>query len=572
MNVQQIRTSWPVRFCVRRIPYALLSAQMLFVFALCERSGRFNGVQMGTDSKSYLEMPFDSVSDALSYRRTVGYPLFLQGIASLSEATEQFRSPDDNFVFSLRGEYVEDFFHDYPEQVQATKRPQRLYLELTAGGDGAAEDDLVKITGRYRSHEILDYEPQTFGELRRTLGLGASLRLLPYLQFATYLAAVVVFSWGVQQFSGSSWCALIVASPLIYSPVAFDWCDQVMADLVATSLAVASVGFLLALVRRPNSWAGWTGLTLVLLAAYMVHPAFLFLIALLPVLSVVLRYSVARNEAVKNRLLFGLRVGLVCSLPFLAFCGVRRVVAGHFGLVSFGGYSTSGITSTLLDESLIADLPEEQKLLAAEILRRAKANVAISRHFRGIDRPHYYQDRYDLLPVYVWDINVPAALEMHDGDEVRANAELRALSSEIIKRRPLEYAKWMAQAFKNGSIEMVERCLRNRLTFCLTAMLICLFGISCVQRHRFERDNQTCSWRVCLPAMFLIALSFAFARLGLVVMVGRPVPRYLDTASVFVPVLLTGAVAYLVHRMWKDWTLRKEPASPRPESGVSCTY
>ena len=66
----------------------------------------------------------------------------------------------------------------------------------------------------------------------------------------------------------------------------------------------------------------------------------------------------------------GVGLGWRRRAPLLAYASFRWAVVNDFGLVAFGGDTTSGLAAALLDRRLVnQELPNEYRLLASAILR-----------------------------------------------------------------------------------------------------------------------------------------------------------------------------------------------------------
>ncbi|MDY7092556.1 MAG: hypothetical protein SX243_06225 [Acidobacteriota bacterium] len=237
--------------------------------------------------------------------------------------------------------------------------------------------------------------------LKLTGWVAPDLTAVPGAHLLCYIFAIVVFWWGFSRYSGRPWLAFWAAMPLFYAEL-LSMVNRVQADALASASAVAGLGLLLGLARRPRSAALWLAVVAVVTYTYHVRPAYLFLLPLFPLLALALRRLLPGEGRWRWRWGMGLAVALV--LPFLAFCSLRWVVMGHFGLVSFGGYNLAGLTTPLLDDELVAELPEGDRELAAAVLelRRKKGLETV-----GWDTP--MEEWYRQYNASVWRVAVPAA-------------------------------------------------------------------------------------------------------------------------------------------------------------------
>ncbi len=105
----------------------------------------------------------------------------------------------------------------------------------------------------------------------------------------------------------------------------------------------------------------------VTMAAYLVRPAFLFMLVLWPTLGPWMHLWVYRRSWITTfrRLLLYSVLTFGC---FFGYCGLRMMVVGEFGFVSFAGYNLIGISGQYLTDSEVERLPEDLQELARRMI------------------------------------------------------------------------------------------------------------------------------------------------------------------------------------------------------------
>ena len=153
------------------------------------------------------------------------------------------------------------------------------------------------------------------------------------------------------------------------------WRNQiayVLSDFPSMLMAIAAIGCLFRLVCSPRALLPWLGLAFTVSAAYHIRPAYLFLVALVPCLGLVLSWFRERSNIRSVRCWgFVAALAAACLAPLAAYCTARFLVIGRFGLVNYGGYTLSGLASELLDPEIDGELPARHRPLAEAIREQA---------------------------------------------------------------------------------------------------------------------------------------------------------------------------------------------------------
>lgn len=386
--------------------------------------------------------------------------------------------------------------------------------------------------------------------LRTVEAVFGDLSATSWCQLAAHVISIWLLYVGLRRVGLRALHATAAASGVLWGKGAFEFIPAVLPDSLALSLAVAAVGMLLWVLGVPRNAGAWIGFAVTTAAACHVRPAYLFLLPLLPLLGVtLLRFPLAVGAANGRRVL-GVGAGLAAAMaiPFLAWCGLRWITVGHFGLVSFGGYNLVGITGQFVDESLARELPDEWQPFAQRILERRQQEP-------GWEPPADYYAMERMFNRTVWTICVPAARDAASDDPVRVNQLLSGFSGVVLSLRPASYLTWLRWALREGSAAILWLSLVNKASLaCLLLLLACeivdlVRGPSATPGLAMDLKAAEAARRA-RQVLFVTALGFALAVLLLVVLVEVPNHRYMTPASVFVPALFAILGAERARRMF----------------------
>jgi hypothetical protein len=374
-----------------------------------------------------------------------------------------------------------------------------------------------------------------------------SLSYLPLCQFLFHLLAVLVFYRGLRLAGVAPWTALVVASPLLYARTMTESVGMVQADLVAASLAVITAGLLLAVLGRPRSRTAWAGVTLSLFLTYQTRPAYLFLVALVPLLGWLLPFvgKLPAGRADRRHVAVGLTAAAL--LPLLAFCCLRWAAVGHFGVVSFGGRNLIGIAGQFLQERDVGALPPDLARLArtmlttqAELEARGEWKAAV--HNNSID----YATMSEMYNTVCHRCYSEAVVQNYPncGDGVLVNGLATRLSTAVIREHPRAYWHWLRRAFWEGGGYLVQSATNRWVFVRLFLLLFLLHAAACLRPRPVVPPPPAPPGgaRGLLGLMALLGVGFALANLVLVILVEVPLPRYLDAAGIFLPSVVSAAV------------------------------
>lgn len=369
----------------------------------------------------------------------------------------------------------------------------------------------------------------------------------PEAQMLVLIPCVLIFGLGLRAYGLTSLAALAAAAPLLWIvPV-----EQVIPETLAKCFAVAAAGFLL--------WAAGTrktlpyiGLAIAVFVACQMRPAFLFLVAWAPVAWLFLytrRWGIL-NQAKWIRHAFG--TGLACTIPLVLFCLLRLVVVGHFGLVSFGGQNTIGISIEMLDSKTVAMLPPEDRPLARILSRGREAWPAP----RFVTARGTGENWIQNAETYAANVNrtgraLQAKFPMADGE--RGNVALdKALSSLSIHTFQVNwplYRTWLVGAGAE-SLRMALYLLLGGggnegfgpgpgQALAVVIGLITLVLLSWPLERRAFGEGSRPHFSRAVTVLFFLSGTFFLAKMLLVILVEPPIARYVEAAAFLLPCTAT---------------------------------
>lgn len=381
--------------------------------------------------------------------------------------------------------------------------------------------------------------------------ISTSSRAVPIAHWLALMLACLIFYRGVKLAGLRTSTAIFSAGTLMLSSGVLEFGPVITADALAIALAVASAGCFFGTLGSPVTYASWAGLILTTFATYLTRPAYLFLIPLWPLLSVVLnRLILRREERWRKSTRRGLMHAAACVIPFLAYCLTRLLVVGHFGLVSFGGYNFVGVVGQFLTEDDVPKLSEELRPIAEGMLQRRS-------EFEGWTPPSDYYAMERMFNNTVWDFAVPSAEEELGESPVAVNATLSQLGWELLLLHRGEYVRWLAWNGWHGVAYIVQLTALDRGVVCLLLLLLAahLAGLKRGPKSNIERiaDHSTASsQRRFVEAHLLLwsAVAFAAAAALLVVLVEVANDRYMTGAMTLLPAAIAIPVSSIVRRVF----------------------
>ncbi len=353
--------------------------------------------------------------------------------------------------------------------------------------------------------------------------LTAGVEAVATLQLVTYLGSVVLFGAAAQRFFGSALLAVGAASPLFYFELLPWLTRQVASDLLGAALAIATAAALLwfwaadAAGKRLRAPAVALGVALFL--CYQTRPSYLFLVPLLPLLGLVRAAWRERGWRSMTRGAVLTSTGLAV-LPLLAWCTLRLILVGEFGVVSFGGMNVIGITAPMVTPEVVPHLPADLRLFARKLMRQ-RERFGLAPLEPEVD----YRRWRNEFNQYAHFVSAEALLRTVGGKPGTklapwpwANRFYTRFSLAMIRQRPDLYGRWLWGASKETARWLLaERVMRTAALALLGALLFAL-------ARRWRSRSSAISSRTW--ELLALAVAWALAGQALVIAVEVPLARY----------------------------------------------
>ena len=305
---------------------------------------------------------------------------------------------------------------------------------------------------------------------------GANLdnyRIAAVVQCLIYSAAVLLIYHEISSLLLSPPAALLATVPLATASVLGFYGNEMLPETLGAALAFVCLAAICCRCRRAFSRKREIFIGITLLLAVLCKPQYAFLCGVHLISAAVLARSQAKDVSVLQNLRRELpRVFLPIS-PLFAYCLLRLIVVGHFGIVSFGGTNIAGIAlnPAMFSTSTVETLPTpELKRIGNSILERREELIARSRsdiEFRGDDpaiRIHEVLDAEKFKPggsfsdwvqsynVNTWDVARPAVARslgyqqriLTPAQNKEVDGILSELSSHAISCNRLLYVRYVA--------------------------------------------------------------------------------------------------------------------------------
>ncbi len=370
------------------------------------------------------------------------------------------------------------------------------------------------------------------------LSMSGTKAAVPWAQYVVHVLCVLVWYWGSRTWFPRASLAAMAAASLLVTNTVLRNVSIISTDALASSIAIAAMGALVSVVVAPRSAVRWLLLTALILAAYQIRPAYLFLVPLCPVLGVALiavwqwvEPDSGRSEPVIGRWRMGGWLACCAAVPLVAFSLLRWVTVGDFGLVSFSGYNFAGLAGEFLDPVTVPCLPEEVQPVAREALRRREALAEEDPTF-GDDVTTSYitiENRWDRS---TWKVFFPAARTVADGDPVLTNRVLVRLATSIIRCRPKLYAIWLVKAWARGVYMIASELVIHPLVLLGLPVLLGLHFVALARRGGVP-GRRPPEMQLPWNALLLIAAMFSAVNIAFIIISSPPLGRFMDAAGVF---------------------------------------
>jgi ankyrin repeat protein len=371
------------------------------------------------------------------------------------------------------------------------------------------------------------------------------LRALPAVQAVLLAACVGVFWIGLQCYGFSPWSALAAAAPLLLVKH-FQWLiPYVMSEAVSGALCIATMGLTLMAISPPRKAARWVALAIVLFLTYQVRSAYLFLVALVPLMGVLLLLIRRWQQPWRGMLRQAVLLLAVSAGPFLGFSALRWATVGHFGLVSLGGTNAIGIAMEMLDLPTIERLPPHLRPTALAMRRERLHWVKWEREVLTPATLLYLG--FPTYNINVWCVAQPIGQKFYGREPVELNRRLSEMTHAIISARSGWYFDWLRLSWSEGFRQALAASFSEHGLDVRLALAFLLFYLGNRVATRWRRVDP--ELRLGLQergqteasALAIIALGLFATQMLLTVLVEAPEERYVSAAAIFLP-----SLAYLI--------------------------
>ncbi len=394
-----------------------------------------------------------------------------------------------------------------------------------------------------------------FGLFASLLGGATSGYVLVPIANATALfVAILLLFNAVRQFGLSDTAALALTLPILISNPVLLFLGYVHPEITAIACVLAAMAAVIRLSGdAPPHWRHHALLALGAGTGYLLKPAFLFFVPMLPVLSLLLS-RLHGTRSIAHSLRQAALVFVLSALAFVGYAGVRASFVGEFNIVSFGGYASSGLSGLMLNPKTIDALPERHRPLARAILVQRDVLAA-----RGDMLPiPYNSDKqrsftsaalgyFDVL-ARSYDIVVSEIVvrQMQPGESWMAfNARLQDFLVAVIRANPEAYMAWIVGACTRvAGLITITNAAFMLTSFALGALFIFSIIRSRSVTVRVGQDELPPGRDVA--AIILIAGLYTLANWLPMVLVSFPARRYVDTAGL----LFAALPFYALLRLW----------------------
>jgi len=284
--------------------------------------------------------------------------------------------------------------------------------------------------------------------LDASAALGFGDEAIPLGSFLVEVA-VLLFVWkAVSHIVRSPWYSMWITSSLLYSHFFFRYASDLAPDYLAAVVSLVVVSALIQAVLAPR-WTSWCALATGVFLTCLLRPAYLFLLVYVPIAAAWLRAVVPSSRRVRGKAQWWVLLLSATWLPLASYATARWLVAGHWGLVCFGGANAAGVVTAFLDSGDVARLPESVRPLAAEVLHE-RQRVAAAWPGQLADPTRSYTAIERGFDLRTWAVCVPAARRLHGGDWCTTDGSLARLAWTIITVKPVTYLLWLGKSFCFG--------------------------------------------------------------------------------------------------------------------------
>lgn len=370
-------------------------------------------------------------------------------------------------------------------------------------------------------------------------GESSAFALVPAAQAAILALATLVLYHAVRAWHDDGTPALALTLPVLFGNPVLLYLNSIHPEILAIACILLALA---ALVRLSDdaSWRWHLGFSASLGFGYLLKPAFVFFIPVLPVLYFLLLRLHGR-DAVGAALRRAVLLAAVGAAPFVGYAGLRAATVGDFNIVSFGGLASSGMSGLMVTTDTLPKLKAGHRDLAQTILierERLAANGTMSliplnstgkRSF-----PSAALGYFDVL-ARSYD-NVVFDIVLHQQQEgenwVSFNARLQAFTFDVIAAEPLSYITWVVGAGTRIAGLMIVTNPVFLAAFGMLTIVFLLRVVSGASSTTQPRDGGR-----AMSFLLLIVGAYVLASCLPMLLLTFPARRYVETAGILLAAL-----------------------------------
>ncbi|MEL6107599.1 MAG: hypothetical protein AAFU85_16285 [Planctomycetota bacterium] len=435
---------------------------------------------------------------------------------------------------------------------------------------------LAGLFGRLRLHEVNDspsYLNYPFDSLSAAM---ASIRTPAYPLFLAIVGSTIGLSFVptlqvlLHAFSAwflgeellerkmPEWSALGAGAAVLVGCTPTDHIHTISTDAPAASLGVVVVVLLLRATRLQH-WSWWVACGTVTLLTIFVRPAYLFLLVWLPVIGALLHrhdrgMSLLRGNP-KLRIWHASITAAAVLGALLVWMTARHLVVHDFGLVPFGHQNLSAVLVQTVPRSKLNRLRGHGGELATLVAEKMAATGFEMADERSSLATMQIESQWGRIN---YEIIIPTARELESAQEsdialaVREHRRIAAMNSAILSSSPKGYFRWLMLAARRA----VWGSAANIAMHPIFLSLIIAGSMALVVRV----SSGTAMTPMVLPpgwsAFALVAVSYAFFKIGFVILSSPPLGRFADAGAIFLPALAASLI-FQPHRDSIDRATRR---------------
>jgi hypothetical protein len=380
-------------------------------------------------------------------------------------------------------------------------------------------------------------------------GESSGFALVPAAQAAILGFATLVFYRAVRAWHDDGLPALALTLPLLFGNPVLLYLNSIHPEI----LAIACVLLALAALVRLSDGASWRWQLMFggsLGFGYLLKPAFVFFIPVLPVLYFLLLRLRGRS-GIGASLRRAALLAVVGAVPFVGYAGLRAATVGDFNIVSFGGFNSSGMSGLMLTTDTPPKLRPEHRDLAKVILAERErlaaegAMLPIPRNSEGVRSFISTAVGYfDILARSYDNVSYEIVLPRKGEDEnwVAFNRRLQAFTVDVIKAELRNYLAWIIGA----GTRIVGLMTITNMAFMLVCGILVLVLLIPVMRASVGMtyiDSRALTFLVLVVGAYILANCLPMMLLAF------PARRYVETAGLLLPALPLFVLLRMVRRL-----------------------